>query len=365
MSKADRTVLKEHSGFISLEIALVLIISAIIGFVLIQQQARSAKKEVARVQADQLQQIADALNSYTDLYRRDLVVSGNLNIDIDGNGTTDVTIPATAPGGTAPEGSKLRPTISNLISAGLLPAGFQNRPAASNGQFVTRLTVLPAGCSAIADNCRIEGYVAINQPVTTGGGVFDGDIMGDALSFMGGNGFATLAANQAAVSSGGNFTVALDLDGNGTADTTTNPGLVGMRVGATASRVDVRDPVPGVDFCVGNNQLVGWRGGALAGGGLVYPTNTLASPNTGGGTAECSAQVLSDTPVGYRFIQTDADSGGGGGGASSGGAGSNPAGSILLKCVFNEMATPPAQFIALTACCQTGNQSCTPPPPPA
>lgn len=341
-------------GFVSLEIALVLIISAIIGFVLIQQQARAAKKEVARVQADQLQQLADAVNSYADLYRRGLVVAGNLNIDLDGNGTTDVTIPATAPGGANAEGSKLKPTVANLISAGLLPVNFQNRPAASNGQFVTRLTVLPAGCSAVADNCRLEGYVAVNQPVTTANGQFDGDIMGDALKFMGGNGFATLTANQPAVSAGGNFTVPLDLDGNGTADATTLAGIVGMRVGATASRVDVRDPVAGVDFCVGNNQLVGWGAGTLSEGGRIYSTNTIASPTTGGSNS-CTAQVLSDTPVGYRFIQTDANTGGGGG----------DGGSILLKCVFDPNVTPPAKFIALTSCCQSGNQACTPPAPPA
>lgn len=340
-----KSIQQKHIGFVSIEIALVLIISAIIGFVLIQQQARAAKKEVARVQADQLQQLADALNSYTDLYRRDLVVSGNLNIDIDNNGTTDVTIPETAPGGTAPEGGKLTPTVQNLIDAGLLPPGFLNRPAASNGQFVARLSIQPAGCSPSADNCRVEGYVTITQPVTTGGqnpaaGQFDGDVVGDMLGFMGGNGFATLAANQVAVSSGGNFTVALDLSGDGNPDANTNAGLVGVRVGATATRVDVRDPIPGVDFCRGNVPLF-WP---------ITGNSLPASPTIANA---CYAVVYSDTPVGYRFVQTDSNTGGGAG----------PGGAVLARCVFNEAANPPAQIQVLTTCCENGNSACTPPLP--
>lgn len=349
MSQNMKSIHQKLKGFISLEIALVLIISAIIGFVLIQQQARAAKKEVARVQADQLQQFADALNSYTDLYRRELVGPGNLNIDIDNNGTTDVTIPEAAPAG-SPEGGKFTPTVQNLIDAGLLPQGFQNRPAASDGQFITRLSVQPPTCSVTADNCRVEGYVAINQPVTTGG-AFDGDIMGDMLSFMGGNGFATIRANQPAVSSGGNFTVALDLDGNGTADTNSTAGITGMRVGALASRADVRDPIPNVDFCTGDNINIFWGTGAASNPSLATLTtnpNALDSKNV------CYAVVISDTPVGYRFVQTDGNVGGSQGG---------PGGSALLQCVFNENANPPAQIRVLSTCCDNGNSSCTPPAP--
>lgn len=351
MKHTSKFCSSKPSGFVSLEIALVLIISAIIGFVLIQQQARAAKKEVARVQADQLQQFADALNSYTDLYRRELVGPGDLNIDINNNGTTDVTIPENPPAG-SPEGGKLTPTVQNLIDAGLLPAGFQNRPAASDGQFVTRLSVLPLNCSVVADNCRVEGYVAINQPVTTGG-AFDGDIMGDMLGFMGGNGFATITANQPAVSSGGNFTVALDIDGNGTADAATAAGIMGMRVGALATRADVRDPIPNVDFCTGDNINIFWALGTQDNPSL----STLSlDPNELDPKDVCYAVVISDTPVGYRFVQTDGNVGGSQGG---------PGGSALLQCVFNENANPPAQIRVLSTCCDNGNSSCTPPVPGA
>jgi len=323
-----------HTGFLSIELALVLIISAIIAFAVVQQQARSAKSSVAKIQADQLNQVGDALNSYTDLYRRGISAPGDLRVDLNNDGITDVTIPETPVTGN--EGSKLTPTIQNLIDVGLLPASFVNRPASSNGQFITRLSILPAGCSVAADNCRIEGYITLSQPVTIGGqngaaGEFDNDIAGDMLSFMGGNGFVTLQANTPATSAGGNFTVALDIDGNGTSDANTPAGVPGVRVGALASRYDVRNPIPDVDFCRGNRTL-----------------NWVQSSNS------CSTVIFNDTPVGYRFVAVDADTGGGAGAG----------GSAFIRCVYNPNANPPAQLSILSSCCQNGNQACTPPAVP-
>ncbi|WP_334120466.1 hypothetical protein [Limnobacter sp.] len=325
---------RKYPGFLSIELALVLIISAIIAFAVVQQQARSAKTSVAEIQADQLNQVGNALNSYTDLYRRGLSAPGDLQIDLNNDGITDVLIPEDAPSGN--EGSKLTPTIQNLIDAGLLPESFTNRPAASDGQFITRLSILPAGCSMAADNCRIEGYITLSQPVTIGGqsaatGEFDSDIAGDMLSFMGGNGFVTLRPNTPASSAGGNFTIDLDIDGDGATDSTTFAGLPGVRVGALASRYDVRNPIPDVDFCRGNRTL-----------------NWVQS------TSSCSTVIFNDTPVGYRFVAVDADTGGGAGAG----------GSAFIRCVYNPNANPPAQLSILSSCCQNGNQACTPPAVP-
>ncbi|MBU0782604.1 MAG: hypothetical protein KJ798_10695 [Gammaproteobacteria bacterium] len=325
---------RKYPGFLSIELALVLIISAIIAFAVVQQQARSAKTSVAEIQADQLNQVGNALNSYTDLYRRGLSAPGDLQIDLNNDGITDVLIPEDPPSGN--EGSKLTPTIQNLIDAGLLPASFVNRPASSDGQFITRLSILPAGCSMAADNCRIEGYITLSQPVTIGGqnaaaGEFDSDIAGDMLSFMGGNGFVTLRPNTPATSAGGNFTVELDIDGDGTTDPTTLAGLPGVRVGALASRYDVRNPIPDVDFCRGNRTL-SW----------VQSTSS------------CNTVIFNDTPVGYRFVAVDADTGGGAGAG----------GSAFIRCVYNPNANPPAQLSILSSCCQNGNQACTPPAVP-
>jgi len=323
-----------HAGFLSIELALVLIISAVIAFAVVQQQARSAKSSVAKIQADQLNQVGDALNSYTDLYRRGISAPGDLQIDLNNDGITDVTIPENPVSGN--EGSKLTPTIENLIDIGLLPSSFVNRPAASNGQFITRLSILPAGCSIAADNCRIEGYVTLSQPVTIGGqnsaaGEFDNDIAGDMLGFMGGNGFVTLQADTPATSAGGNFTVSLDLDGNNSGDPNTPAGIPGVRVGALASRYDVRNPIPDVDFCRGNRTL-----------------NWVQNSNS------CSTVIFNDTPVGYRFVAVDADAGGGAGAG----------GSAFIRCVYNPNANPPAQLSILSSCCQNGNQACTPPAVP-
>ncbi|MFN7506752.1 MAG: type II secretion system protein [Limnobacter sp.] len=323
-----------HAGFLSIELALVLIISAVIAFAVVQQQARSAKSSVAKIQADQLNQVGDALNSYTDLYRRGISAPGDLQIDLNNDGITDVTIPENPVSGN--EGSKLTPTIENLIDIGLLPSSLVNSPAASNGQFITRLSILPAGCSIAADNCRIEGYITLSQPVTIGGqnsaaGEFDNDIAGDMLGFMGGNGFVTLQANTPATSAGGNFTVSLDLDGNNSSDANTPAGIPGVRVGALASRYDVRNPIPDVDFCRGNRTL-----------------NWVQNSNS------CSTVIFNDTPVGYRFVAVDADAGGGAGAG----------GSAFIRCVYNPNANPPAQLSILSSCCQNGNQACTPPAVP-
>lgn len=301
-----KLISSKHKGFVSLEIALVLIISAIIGYALIQQQARAAKKEVAKIQADQLIQISDALNSYSDLYRRGLVNPGDLEIDLGNNGTIDVIIPQNAPAGST-EGSKLTPTIGNLVAAGLLPPGFQNIPAASNGQFISRLRVEPAAtCSPANNDCRIEGYVTLTQPLTTGnqnpaGGQYDGDVLGDTLAFLGGNGFATLAAGQSAISSGGNFTVNIDLNNDGTLDS--GAGFVGVRVGALATRQDTNDPIAGVDYCPGT-PLIGWTDGAA-----TVTTLTQANYNNfdnGPGGDKCKSPGFSDVPAGYTFSILDA-----------------------------------------------------------
>lgn len=317
-----------HTGFLSIELALVLIISAIIAFAVVQQQARSAKSSVAKIQADQLNQVGDALNSYTDLYRRGISAPGDLQVDLNNDGITDVTIPEDPVTGN--EGSKLTPTIENLIDVGLLPASFVNRPAASNGQFITRLSVLPAGCSMAADNCRIEGYITLSQPVTIGGqdgtaGESDSDIAGDMLSFMGGNGFVTLRSNTPATAAGGNFTVALDINGDGAIDTNTPAGIPGVRVGALASRYDTRNPIADVDFCRGN-QTLNWQG-----------TNK-----------QCNTTVFSDTPVGYRFVASDSEASGGNDGT----------GNAFVSCVYNPQMNPPAHLTIVASCCAAGPTSC-------
>ena len=317
-----------HTGFLSIELALVLIISAIIALAVVQQQARSAKSSVAKIQADQLNQVGDALNSYTDLYRRGISAPGDLQVDLNNDGITDVTIPEDPVTGN--EGSKLTPTIGNLIDVGLLPASFVNRPAASNGQFITRLSILPAGCSMAADNCRIEGYITLSQPVTIGGqdgtaGEFDSDIAGDMLSFMGGNGFVTLRSNTPATAAGGNFTVALDINGDGANDTNTPAGIPGVRVGALASRYDTRNPIADVDFCRGN-QTLNWQG-----------TNK-----------QCNTTVFSDTPVGYRFVASDSEASGGNDGT----------GNAFVSCVYNPQMNPPAHLTIVASCCAAGPTSC-------
>ncbi|MAG80628.1 MULTISPECIES: hypothetical protein [unclassified Limnobacter] len=317
-----------HTGFLSIELALVLIISAIIAFAVVQQQARSAKSSVAKIQADQLNQVGDALNSYTDLYRRGISAPGDLQVDLNNDGITDVTIPEDPVTGN--EGSKLTPTIQNLIDVGLLPASFVNRPAASNGQFITRLSVLPAGCSMAADNCRIEGYITLSQPVTIGGqdgtaGESDSDIAGDMLSFMGGNGFVTLRSNTPATAAGGNFTVALDINGDGAIDTNTPAGIPGVRVGALASRYDTRNPIADVDFCRGN-QTLNWQGK----------------------NKQCNTTVFSDTPVGYRFVASDSEASGGNDGT----------GNAFVSCVYNPQMNPPAHLTIVASCCAAGPTSC-------
>lgn len=287
-----------------------MIVSALLFYFIIGQQARSAKTDLAKIQADQLIQIADALNSYTDLYRRDLAAGGDLEVDLGEDGTVDATIPEIAPNPPSPEGSKLTPTILNLTEAGLLPPGFINRPVASNGSFIVRLAVEPAGCSAAANDCRIEGYVVINSPITTSannsdGLAFDGDVLGDALSAIGGNGFVTFSPSAKAKLAGGNLDLELDLDGNGSADALP-AGLLGMRVGALANRFEIGDPIAEVDYCPGEQRTIVWpkQNG-------TNPPPVQAAPLADGASIPnqaCIAFGYSDIPSGYSFTFSDGQS---------------------------------------------------------
>ena len=181
-----------------------------------------------------------------------------------------------------------------------------------------------------ADNCRIEGYITLSQPVTIGGqdgtaGESDSDIAGDMLSFMGGNGFVTLRSNTPATAAGGNFTVALDINGDGAIDTNTPAGIPGVRVGALASRYDTRNPIADVDFCRGN-QTLNWQGK----------------------NKQCNTTVFSDTPVGYRFVASDSEASGGNDGT----------GNAFVSCVYNPQMNPPAHLTIVASCCAAGPTSC-------
>lgn len=306
-----RTKLKtSDNGFISLEISLALIVSALIFLFVINQQARAAKAELARIQADQLIQVAEALNSYTDLYRRKLAAAGDLEVDFGENGTIDATIPETPPTPPSVEGSKLNPTITDLINVGLLPDGFTNSPVASNGKFTIRLSVEPLGCSAAANDCRIEGYVVLNKPVITSNNNpldldFDGDVLGDMLSLIGGNGFATLMSGPTAKAVGGNIDISLDLDGDGSSDSLP-AGLVGIRVGALANRFEIGDPIAEVDYCPGEKRTIFWpkQNGSNPLPVQAAPLNDgVAPPNQA-----CIAYGYSDIPAGYSFTFSDGQS---------------------------------------------------------
>lgn len=327
--------MKKSKGFALLEISLALIISAIVAYAFIVQQARDTKRSVAKIQADQLAQIADAVDSYADLYRQQLAAGGNMAIDLDRNGSTDVTIPAVPAGGQI-NGGKLSPTIAQLQQLGLLNSGFNTSAVATAGTYVVRLKVFPAGCSATINNCRIDGYVALSQPVTAANGSFDADIMGDILTALGGNGFATIKANQDAFGAGGNFTQALDLDNNGTTDTTNPAGIVGVRVGALANRIELNDPIADVDYCPGI-QNIGWTGGSL-----TATTLTDAQYNSfdsgGGSTKKCKAPGFSDVPTGFTFSILDSEE--------------SNTGYVRLKCAPNPSAPGTVGIQVLKSCCE-------------
>lgn len=183
-----------QAGFALLELTLALIISAIIATSTIKAQLRATKKLTDEAQAQSLLQVKEAVDSYTGQFRSQILAGGAQSLDVDGDG----------PIAPVSVSNVTQPTIQDLINLGFLPAGFSKNPTItyldSNNDgirddlYLTTLdTAFPAGC--LPSECGIKGVTYINTPIVdkdTTGSSFDGVAVGDIMSYLGADGYASL-----------------------------------------------------------------------------------------------------------------------------------------------------------------------------
>ncbi|HEX4879662.1 MAG TPA: hypothetical protein VFV39_07455 [Limnobacter sp.] len=181
-------------GFLSLEIALALIVSAVLAMYFFRSQASETNKATAYIQADQIMAIQSALQNYANRYRPALVQEAGAEL----------------PSGVA---NIYSPSISELRTLGFLPSGFAATSMLSPGPFVLRLVLLPNSDCVSTRTCTVDGYVLMQNPVLESDddptrGEYDGKKLGHMLDRLGGNGMARVVPGGPLVGAGAAFTYA-------------------------------------------------------------------------------------------------------------------------------------------------------------
>lgn len=225
-------------GFSLLEMSLALIVAALVLTYAIQERARSLQLEAATIQADQILQLQRSVATYIEQHRDDILNNEPILYE---SGLTDSLGQVGLLAGDV-VGSLLRPTVDQLRLLGLLPSNFSTRASVVDGALQVQLDLVPEGCVGRA--CRIEGVVYVDKPIRAeeqGPDEYNGVIVGEILSRLGGYGFASIRQGTEVVAAGGNF-VLPNPDPQGSA------GMVGMLVGNQVNRADF-EPIAGLDYC--------------------------------------------------------------------------------------------------------------------
>lgn len=222
----------KYLGFLSLEIALALIVSAVLAMYFFRSQASELSKATAYIQADQIISIQVALQSYANRYRPALVQEAA----------------AQSPPGVS---DLYSPTIGELRSLGFLPDSFSSLSMINPGPFTLRLFLLPDASCVSSGTCSVDGFVLMQNPVIESDddptrGEYDGKKVGHMLDRMGGNGMARVIPGGVLVGAGAAFTYAnTALTAHPTLSFNGQPypgGVVGMRIATVLTPIS---PVAG------------------------------------------------------------------------------------------------------------------------
>ena len=266
-----------------------LVIAAIITTGMIQGKLTEAQVNTGRLQADLLNQVKDAVNTYT----MENYPALQSNLPVVKNGTTLAV-------GTN-EGQSMAPTVADLVAMGYLSPNTSGT-AYTGGAYRVLLRQEPTGCVDVA--CNIPGMVYIDRPITRPGSTeTQGVTVGTLMNRVGGDVLVALNTNP---------TQLIAMNGANQANPVANTpeGVVGARVGFGASGFgqflilnDPRDP---------NFQ------GALTVAGAIR--STTGSIGTGAGTSAAnvacslgeilnSGQIVSRTNTCIRRAFVDGSTG--------------------------------------------------------
>ena len=243
--------MKKHAfGLTLIEVALALLISAMVGLFVIKNLVRESKKEAAKIQGTQLNQLRVALQSYVEAYRDN--IANNVGITI--NGVTYATAAQTR-----------APTVALLKQLSILSSGFSTTALLKGTGFsicgydasatVTKasptyttcpsLTPVPAGC--LSSLCSISGYVRMTTVID------DADFLTGMLIALDGNAALALTSGNLRAQNSGTY-IPNDLTGR-------PAGVVAGVFGVTQITAK-GDPVAGIDYCPGGLITVGTVGGS-------------------------------------------------------------------------------------------------------
>jgi hypothetical protein len=195
------------SGFLMLELSLALLISSLAAGLAFWSAHRADMASQAMMQADQLQNIAQAaetlvMEHYQEYQAGQAIIRNGLRLDF----------------GTEP-GKALAPTLDQLRGMALgLTAGsnFGSYKSLQNASYLTQIERIPVGCenTASGSSCNISGLVCLDKPVQdfNPSGMntnteIDGFGLGKMMGKIGGNaGISLLGSASKITGSGGAWT---------------------------------------------------------------------------------------------------------------------------------------------------------------
>lgn len=317
------------AGFGLIEMSIALLLFALLGAAMLRLQIEQSRRDSARAQADQLLQLRDALESYVNTWRSNIL--------------SNTSIPYTVGSGSLTNTQTVLPTVSGLIGLGLLPSTFKNTASLNNAGYVMSAVQLqPAGClGSNPKSCRIGGYVRLANPLLerdtladVTAGRFDGDMAFNALDALGGNGFVSLAKGGSYTAANGSFTLTNDASYLGVAKPAGIIGIMFTGSSSTASDVAYSDYCPGDTISIGNAKIDNASPYSYA--GTIAFSATSYTGSTPGITINGSVTSAGKTCSGntaYQYPDTPVNMMGVAAGYSTTGA--NNTGVLRISCTMN------------------------------
>jgi type II secretory pathway pseudopilin PulG len=303
---------KYQFGLTLIEVALALLISSIVGLFVMKNLVSESKKEAAKIQGAQLNQLRVALQSYVEAYRDN--IANNVGITINGVSYATAT-------------QARSPTVTLLKQLSLLSSGFSETALLKGAGFsicgydstatilkasptyttCPALAPVPSGC--LSSVCSINGYVRMASVID------DADFLMGMLAALDGKAAFALTSGNLRVQNSAAF-IPNDLTGK--------PVGVVAGVFGVSQITSKGDPISGLDYCPGGLITISTQGKnksyvavdannvtrtVTAGNGFKGNcSNTFAFGDTTRTTSSMSSGVTSGNTSGAISVTCNVDS---------------------------------------------------------